>query len=222
MKMQLTTFSGRLEPLKRGQDDVTHLLFADDMLLFCRGTKSSASELNNLLEEFHLNTGLQVNKNKSKLYLSKSCKNQELLSAILGVSLGTLPMKYLGLPLTSVYPKPKHFAALLDISRCKVDGWSLNLLSFPGRIELIKSVLQNLISYWIFSFKLPNSVIRELERIYAKFLWNGRMHVWKWDELCKPKKEGALDFKEYMTLWRLQVSGWCGDCVLHILFGVVV
>ena len=98
-------------------------------------------------------------------------------------------MKYLGLPvpglpLTSMYPKANHFVTLLDNKRRKIDGWSLNLLSFLGRLELIKSVLHNLFSYWVFSFKL----IKVQDTIYAKFLWNGRIHVWKWTDICMPKK----------------------------------
>ena len=156
---------------------MTRLLFADDMLVFYRGDYNSVNTLNSLLEDMYLNTGLQINQSKIKLFMNMGCKNRTTLANLLGVSIGNLPMKYLGLPLTSVYPKPKHYATLLDATRNKVDGWSLNLLSFPGRIELIKSVLHNLLSYWVLTFRIPSTVIKELENIYAKFLWNGRMHI---------------------------------------------
>jgi len=91
--MQLSTISGVLQPLKRGHEGTNHLLFADDMLVFCKGNDRSASTLNNLLED--LNTGLQINKEKSKLFLSKGCKCKSELVQILGVAQGTLPMKYL-------------------------------------------------------------------------------------------------------------------------------
>jgi len=142
------------------------------MLVFYKGNKGSARALNTLLDDLYLNIGLQMNKQKSKLFLSKGCKNKASLASI---SQGSLPMKYLGLPLTSVYPKAKHFAALLDTTRSKVDGWMLNFLSFSGRIELIKSVLHNLLSYLAFFFKLPCSVIRELGCL-CKVPLNGRMH----------------------------------------------
>ena len=73
------------------------------------------------------------------------------------------PIKYLGLPLSSIYPKAKYFAALIDNTRAKADSWMLKLLSFSGRIELIKSVLQNLLTYLAF---------------YAKFLRSGKMQSW--------------------------------------------
>jgi len=72
-------------------------------------------------------------------------------------------------------PKQEFFLHLLMLqelkfsggTRAKVQWWKLKLLSFAGRVELIRSVLHNLLAYWIFSFKLPASVIRNLEGIYA-------------------------------------------------------
>lgn len=69
--------------------------------------------------------------------------------------------------MSSIYPKAKHFAALIDNTRAKADSWMLKLLSFSGRIELIKSVLQNLLTYLAFSFKLLDSVVRELESMQS-------------------------------------------------------
>jgi len=158
--MQLTTLLGRLQPLKREHDSTTHLLFADDMLVFCKRDHSSVNTLNTLFDDMYLRTGLQMNKSKSKLFVSKVCKNKHSLAGVLGVKIYCLPMKYLGLPLSSVYQKSKHFVSLLDTTRSKIHGWSLNLVSFPGRIELIKFVLHNLLSYWVFTFKLPCSLIR--------------------------------------------------------------
>ena len=143
--MELATISGRIQPPKRGSKEIKHLLFADDMLIFCRGNSSSIAALKSMLKDLYLFTGLRMNNDKSKVFLSKRCRNKMTIAGKLGVRQGTLPLKYLGLPLTSIYPKTKHFAPLIDSTRRKVDGWKINLLSFPGRIELIKSVLQNLI-----------------------------------------------------------------------------
>ena len=151
------------------------MLFVDDMLAFYKCHKRSVIELKSLLKEFYWHTGLQMNHEKSKVFISKGCRDKLSIARMLGVSLGALPVKYLGLPLTAIYSKAKHFAPLIDATRKRVDGWMLNVLSFPGRIELINSMLQNLLSYWVSSYKLPRSIVRELESIYTKFLWNSRM-----------------------------------------------
>ena len=98
--------------------------------------------------------------------------NRESIAEILGVTIGCLPFKYLGLPLSSVYAKTRHYSSLVDKFRGKIEGWQLNQLSFVGRAELIKGVLHNVLSYWMFTFRTPNTGMRELERLLSTFVCN--------------------------------------------------
>ena len=124
--MHLASESGRIHLLKRNEElHISHILFADDMLVFCRANKSSVLELNRLLQKLYLNTGLLVNREKSKIYFSKSCKHKTDLAAILGMQIISLPTKYLGLPLSISYIKTRHFTPLIDKCRTKVAGWML-------------------------------------------------------------------------------------------------
>ena len=92
---------------------VSHLLFADDMLVFCKGYEKLAKGVNDASQKLEQYTGLAINKQKSKVFLSKGCKVKDEIAAILGVPIGCLPLKYLGLPLTISYPKARHFLHLL-------------------------------------------------------------------------------------------------------------
>ena len=108
--MQLAIVSDRIQPLKRSvQLHISYLLFADDLLVFCRADRSSIKELIALLEKLHLNTDLRVNRDKSKAYLSKSYINKIELATIFRVSSSTLPAKYLEIPLSISYIKSRHF-----------------------------------------------------------------------------------------------------------------
>ena len=65
-------------------------------------------------------------------------------------------------------------------------------LSFSGSVELIKPVIYVTINnYWL-TFNLPVSIIDELERLFATFIWRSKMHAWGWDKLLKPREEGGL------------------------------
>jgi len=39
------------------------------------------------------------------------------------------------------------------------------LLFFAGRVELVKSMLLNFLSYWVQSFRIPNFIIIEFKRM---------------------------------------------------------
>ena len=72
--MDVALALGRIESIRRDVHNfVTHLLFADDLLVFLKANKLSLLTLCTLLEELKLNTGLIINIQKSKIYLSKGC-----------------------------------------------------------------------------------------------------------------------------------------------------
>ena len=98
------------------------------------------------MPELSLNTGLRINRDKSKLYLSKGCNNAAELSSILDITVGILPVRYLGLPLSIQHSKAKHYVPLIDKLRSKVDGWMSHCLSFAGRLELMKTILYSTVT----------------------------------------------------------------------------
>jgi len=79
------------------------------------------------------------------------------LRNIIGFTEGHFLSKYLGLPLSAIYLKPRHFSSLINKFRSKLEGWSMHTLSFSGRVKLTKSVIYGIIGYWIQSFNFPIS-----------------------------------------------------------------
>jgi hypothetical protein len=73
---------------------ISHLLFADDTLIFCEASSDNLIYLRAILTWFEATSGLHVNLGKSEL-----AQVGEVLAEILGCKTSALPMKYLGLPL---------------------------------------------------------------------------------------------------------------------------
>ena len=95
---------GFLSPCKirgRGNEgvDVSHLLFADDTLIFCKTSKDQMTHLCWLLIWFEAILGLKINLDKSELYLVGEGEDTEDLAIEIGCKVGRLPSTYLGLPL---------------------------------------------------------------------------------------------------------------------------
>lgn len=82
--------------------NITHLCFADDLLLFTRGEVNSVRLLHEKFYIFSAASGLQPNLSKSAIYCG-GVKDSEMqaLQSILGYSTGKLPFHYLGVPLAS-------------------------------------------------------------------------------------------------------------------------
>ena len=70
--------SGNIEgfSLCRRGSKLTHLLFADESLLFCRATIDECDKVLNILETYEMASGQKVNENKTALFFSKSTSEQ--------------------------------------------------------------------------------------------------------------------------------------------------
>jgi hypothetical protein len=82
--------------------NVSHLLFADDTLVFCEANLSHLRYLRVLLLCFEAVSGLKVNSAKSLLVPVGNVNNVVELALILGCGTSSLPMKYLGIHLGRV------------------------------------------------------------------------------------------------------------------------
>ena len=84
----------------RGEEMViSHLLYADDTLLFCRADNDELKFISWILMWFEAVSGLKINLNKSEILPIGLVTNVEGLASELGCKVGSLPATYLGLPL---------------------------------------------------------------------------------------------------------------------------
>ncbi|XP_016506388.2 uncharacterized protein LOC107824163 [Nicotiana tabacum] len=81
---------------------ITHICFADDLLMFCIADIESIKLLQRDFQSFSTASRLQANTDKSSIYLAgvESYKKQDILN-LLRFEEGTLPFRYLGVPLSS-------------------------------------------------------------------------------------------------------------------------
>lgn len=121
---------------------VTHLSFADDVLLFFDGTTSFLEGIMDVLRKFYDGSRLAINLRKSYLFLDGN--NTHLTSTLARrfvLAARTLPVRYLGLPLLPHKMKTTDYQLLIDKVKHRISYSLVKHLSFPGRLQLIKSVL---------------------------------------------------------------------------------
>ncbi|CAN1131720.1 Putative ribonuclease H protein At1g65750 [Linum perenne] len=131
------------------------------------------------------------------MYTIGNVQNGQGLADILGCSLGSFPAIYLGLPLGVRTASRLLWEPVVATVRKRLDTWKAKLLSFGGRLTLLKSVLAQLPIYYMSLFQAPVYIVKELERMQNKFFWEGcgaerRPHLVKWEMVKEPKCRGGL------------------------------
>jgi len=182
---------------------LTHLMFADDLLLFCKADPATLQEIMNALHHFHEVTGLQVNMAKSQMVLGGCSENlKKKCTEISGFQDSHFPLKYLGVPLTASRLTKAECEELIARIRAKVQVWITRNLSFAARARLINTIIFGMYSYWASIFLLPNEIITKLTQISRNFLWSASEehkrppHI-SWYNTCLPKNQGGLGLKDY-------------------------
>ena len=85
-------------PNTSGGLHISHLLFADDSILFCDAFEEQLLHIRMVLIFFEAITGLKVNVGKSEIVPVGEVGNLDDLACILCCKVGCLPMSYLGMP----------------------------------------------------------------------------------------------------------------------------
>ena len=188
--------------LCRNSPKLTHLLFADDSLLFCRATEQECQKILDILEVYGGCSGQHINRNKTTLFFSKNTSEakRDHIKQALGVPEIKQYEKYLGLPSFVRRRKKASFNFIKEKVWRKMQGWEEKLLSQAGREILIKAVVQAVPTYTMSCFKLPLGLCNDMESLIRKFWWGQRgerrkIHWVKWDSLCQPKANGGMGFK---------------------------
>ena len=89
-----------------GRVCVSHLLFADNTILFYDANEEQILHVRMLLLCFQAMIGLKVNTLKSEMVPIEEVPNVHVLAEILSCRIGSLPMTYLGMPLGVSHKSP--------------------------------------------------------------------------------------------------------------------
>ncbi|GKD34535.1 hypothetical protein Tco_1250044 [Tanacetum coccineum] len=173
------------------------------------GDIKSAGVINDAIKDFSAVSGLHPNMNKSSLVFgSLNIIEKGQLMSVMKFKEGALPFRYLGVPLVTKRIGVKYCQNLIDR---ETEDWKCKSLSYARRLLLIASILESISAYWAFVFKLPKTMIKEIN---AKHIWNiasKKDTLWvKWVHSMRLKED---------SIWNVQHEtgdSWNWKCLLEI------
>lgn len=152
---------------------VSHLFFADDVLLFFQADPADFREIRRTIDTFCNLSGEMVNTDKSFIIMSPNF-NPELANTIKDIigtpikeSLGT----YLGCPLEVNGRSTGVFSYVLERIINKITLWKFTMFSQARRLILINLILVAMASHILSAFLIPKTISRKINATMMKFWW---------------------------------------------------
>lgn len=130
---------------------ISHVFFVEDLILFTESSSSSIRVMKKCIERFSSVLGQKVKFEKSYLFVSKNVGSQVArnLARLCAFPLTSNLGKYLRVPLIHERTNKETYNNLIEKVTKRLDFWKSRLLSYNGRLTLIKSVSSSILIYTI-------------------------------------------------------------------------
>ncbi|KAG8383539.1 hypothetical protein BUALT_Bualt04G0024000 [Buddleja alternifolia] len=193
--------------VSRTSPTFTHLMYADDLVIYCQANVSNADSVHKCLNFFEDWSGLSVSKSKSVIHFSHNVspelKNE--IKNLLDIKECCHKIQHLGLPFCKQQKRTACFNDLVEKLNNKLSGWKAKNLSQAGRLILLKTVAQAIPVYQMSHYLLPISICSKLDASMRKFSWGhdpnkNHLHLMAWDDICRPKALGGLGLRKMKDL----------------------
>ena len=175
-----------------------------------------ARNLSTLLDLFVDFSGLQLNRAKSTL-VGFGLTHEEGLqcSKALETSIGSLPMRYLSLPVKKGRTSRTDWDPIIEKVERRLEGWQAKLLSRAGQLVLLRSVFAAIPIFQLSLYKLSIEVGKRLEGLMRRFLWKGSgfdqcrgQALVSWDNVCRPIQAGGLEILDIHKMNTALLEKW--------------
>lgn len=181
---------------------LSHMFFADDLILFGMATSHNINVIMNCINMFCSFSGEKVNPSKSKILFSPNTPRDTMshICELTGMEATEDLGKYLGVPLHTKRVTKAMFRDLITRVNTKLSLWKAKHLSIAGRRVLIQSVSSTMASHVMQCTKLPVGVCETIDKANRNFLWGGsqdtrKIPLVKWETVCLPKDYGGLGIR---------------------------
>jgi hypothetical protein len=151
-------------------------LYVDDAAVIISPSPHVVQVTECILDIFAQASGLTTNLTKTEFFpIRFQGINLEFLSQH-DRKISAFPCTYLGLPLHFKKLSRAMIFQLVQKIGDLLPGWKRNLLTYPGRELLVKTVLSSIPTYFLTVFRVPKWGFWKIDRFRRSFLWRGRDH----------------------------------------------
>ena len=177
------------------QNEIKISQYADDMTLILDGSKSSLEASLKILDKFGAVSGLRLNDKKTEaLWIGSNTGKDQIIFSERNFKWPKYKVKSLGVWI-SVDPEAtimlnynERLAKVRNVLNC----WKYRRLTLIGKITVLKSLATSQLVYMLSPLRTDVNAIKEANKIFYTFLWNGKGDKIKRDVMINDYPNGGL------------------------------
>ncbi|XP_074318450.1 uncharacterized protein LOC141655262 [Silene latifolia] len=191
----------------------------DDLLLFCKGERTSVTILLRGFETFSCASGLKMNRGKSCLYGNGiTSEDFKELIHLAGIPAGKLPFRYLGVPIIAKRLTSFDRSKLVERGVDRIRALGARKLSYAGRLDTCcKSKKEGGIG--ILDLRRWNTaamdkyiwwIAQKEDHLWVKWIHAIYMKNGSWSDYL-PKFGASWSWRKLCAVKEKMKAGYCGD-----------
>jgi hypothetical protein len=159
--------------VSRRGPSISHLLFADDSILFFKLNEAQVKHVRELLSVFEKSTRDKLRPAKCSMLIREGSDEgtTNLVKLALSIERVDFDEKYLGLPMPQGRKRRGVFQSMEERYIKRMTYWRERTLSQVAREVLIKAVAEGLPTYLMSVFKIPVGLCDSLQKHTRAFWW---------------------------------------------------
>lgn len=196
---------------------MSHLMFADDLLIFGEASESQMHCVIETFDKFYTLSGQDISYGKTSILFSSNDSRamKRKLQHMSKFSCTKNFGRYLRVPLSGKNLKRADFQYIVDQVTASLNSWKRNSLALEGRITLAKSFIESIPLYTMMTNKPPKTCIDEIQSLHRKFVWGytedkKKILAIAWDKVTMPKHLGGVGLRDLNILNQVCIMklGW--------------
>lgn len=187
----------------RSGPTISHVMYADDLILFFKADHDSCLRMSNILQSFCDASGLAIHIDKSFIVFSPNTHRdlKDEMASLFNLKWENKLGKYLGTFVDDQKDQGTNFQMLIDKMNSTLAGWKGRLLSQAGRLTLIRATLASDMMYPMSSTQFTLQQNTEINMLVNNFFWGDFQQAKRTPHLLQarilklPKKLGGIGIR---------------------------
>ncbi|KAL2644588.1 hypothetical protein R1flu_012175 [Riccia fluitans] len=196
---------GNLEGLHlTGSKTALYNLFVDDSGVFLKASQTNFRNLQQTISMYERISGTKLNLEKSTVIpVGMSSTPQWLKDTGCYIAREGEPIRYLGYPIGWRVPESQLLNFITGKLERKLGNWTYQLLTFEGRIIVLKHVIRSIPAHLLSCMALDPQTLKKMEQTCRRFVWGKnaqgkeKIPLLAWEALQPTKSDGGLDIPSF-------------------------